>query len=183
MEIHKKSNTRLFAQLTEQELSRYRLSFETLCPDGERTRAVLADILANAENTLGWRVPPQSRVAVDVLPAENGSCIFLFTAVLKAKKRYRIRRDACTRLCTLQNSDDFLVLYRVLHHKLLKDAEISLFQTEQAHYVGIFQFRTPFEAAAAGALLSEFGETRAADARLCRYYAEHAISLPMPPKP
>lgn len=182
MEIHKKSNTRLFAQLTEQEMSRYRLSFETLCPDGERTRAVLADILAHAENTLGWRVPPQSRVAVDVLPAENGSCIFLFTAVARAKKRYRIRRDACARLCTLQNSDDFLALYSILHHRLLKNAEISLFQTEQAHYVGIFQFRTPFEAAAAGALLSEFGETRAADAQLCRYYAEHAISLP-PPKP
>lgn len=180
MEIHKKSNTRLFAQLSEQELSRYRLSFETLCPNGERTRAVLGDILAHAENTLGWKVPPQSRVAVDVLPAENGSCIFLFTAITRPKMRYRVQRDACTRLCTLQNSDDFLALYCVLRHKVLKNAEISLFQEGQTHYVGIFQFRTPFEADAAGAFLSEFGEVCAADASLCRYYAEHAISLPTP---
>ncbi len=48
MEIHKKSSTRLFAQLSEQELSRYRLTFETLCPDGERTKTVLCDI---------WRMP------------------------------------------------------------------------------------------------------------------------------
>lgn len=181
MEIHKKSNTRLFAQLTEQELSRYRLSFDTLRPNGERTRAVLGDILAHAETALGWRVPPQSRVAVDVLPAENGSCIFLFTAVARRKTRYRVQRDACARLCTVENSDDFLSLYGVLRHKLLKNAEISLFQTEQAHYVGIFQFRTPFAAAAAGTFLSEFGEVRPADASSCRYYAEHAIALP-PPK-
>ncbi len=180
MEIHKKSSTRLFAQLSQQELSRYRLTFETLCPDGERTKTVLCDILAHAENTIGWTVPPQSRVFVDVLPAENGSCIFLFTATVKPKKRYRVRRDACMRVCTVNGTDAFLALYSVLCHPLLKTAEITLYQTEKQQYIGLFRFRTPFEAAAAEPFLSEFGSVCAADVCICRYYAEHAISLPLP---
>lgn len=180
MEIHKKSNTRLFAQLSEQELSRYRLTFETLCPDGERTKTVLCDILAHAENTIGWTVPPKSRVSVDVLPAENGSCIFLFTATVKPKKRYRVRRDVCMRVCTVSGTDSFLALYSVLRHPLLKTAEITLYQTEKQQYIGLFRFRTPFEALTAEPFLSEFGEVHAADARISRYYTEHAILLPPP---
>lgn len=180
MEIHKKSNTRLFAHLSEQELSHYCLTFETLCPDGERTKTVLCDILAHAENTLGWTVPPQSRVLVDVLPAENGSCIFLFTATVKPKKRYRVRHDAHARVCTVNNADDFLALYSVLQHPLLKSAEIALYQTEKQCYIGLFRFRTPFEASAAEPFLSEFGSVRAADACVYRYYTEHAILLPQP---
>lgn len=180
MEIHKKSNTRLFAQLSERELSQYRLTFETLCPDGERTKAVICDILERAENAVGWSVPPQSRIFVDVLPAENGSCIFLFTATVKPKKRYRVRRDACTRLCTVTCTDDFLALYRVLAHPLLNAAEITLYQTELQQYIGLFRFRTPFEAASAEPFLSEFGRVRTADAYVYRYFAEHAIALTPP---
>lgn len=180
MEIHKKSNTRLFAQLSEQELSRYRLTFETLCPEEERTKAVLCDILAHAEDTLGWTVPPKSRVSVDVLPAENGSCIFLFTATVHPKKRYRVQRDACTRICRLYSTDDFLALYSVLHHKLLRTAETALFKDDTDRYIGLFRFSSPFSAETASAFLSEFGEVSAADMRIYRYYAEHAILLPPP---
>lgn len=180
MEIHKKSNTRLFAQLSEQELSNYRLTFETLCPEGARTKAMLCDILAHAENTLGWTVPPQGRVSVDVLPAENGSCIFLFTLAAHPKKRYRVQRDACTRVCKVNGIDAFLALYSALRQKPLESAEAALFQVSTDSFVGLFRFATPFSAETASAFLSEFGETCAADTCIYRYYAEHAILLPLP---
>lgn len=179
MELHKKSNTRLFAQLSRRDLSEYRLSFETLCPDSEQTKLVLRDILDCARQTLGWAVPPQSRVSVDVLPAEDGSCIFLFTAKESAKKRFRVKKDGCARLCVMQSADDFLALYPILSRTPLADAVYDLFE-DAGRYFALLRFPTPFAAEQGAAALSEFGSVMPAGEETCRYLSEHTTVLLQP---
>lgn len=172
MELHKKSETRLFVQLSRADLSGYRLSFDELCAEGERTAAVIRDILKRAEEMLDWAIPARSRVCIDVLPGENGGCIFLFTVLRAPKKRFRVNIQSDMLLCVCSDAESFLQLLEYCRTQNF-GARISFFQLD-SRYAALFCFADPVSAQAMRFSLSEFGKISSADRFTQLFLEEHA---------
>lgn len=169
MDLHKKSETRLFAQLSCAELSDYRLSFDELRAEGERTAVIIHDILDRAEETLDWAIPAHSRVCIDVLPEETGGCIFLFTVLRAPKRRFRVKAQSEMLVCTCSDAESFLALLGFCRTRGFQ-AHISFFRLEQG-FAALFCFSDPNEAQTARFPLSEFGKISSAD-RLTKLFLE-----------
>lgn len=172
MDLHKKSENRLLALLSRAELSDYRLSFDALCAEGERTAAVIHDILDRAEETLDWAIPARSRVCIDVLPEENGGCIFLFTVVCAPKKRFRVKTQSDMLVCMCSDTESFLALLSYCRTQSFH-VRPSFFSLDTG-FAALFCFSDPSEAQTARLLLSEFGKTASADRLTQLFLEEHA---------
>lgn len=172
MELHKKSETRLFVQLSQADLSGYRLSFDELCAEGERTAAVIRDILERAEELLDWAIPARSRVCIDVLPGENGGCIFLFTVLHAPKKRFRVKVQSNMLLCVCSDAESFLQLFGYCRTQDF-GAHASFFRLD-TRYAALFCFADPTKAQGMRFSLSEFGKTSSADHFTQLFLEEHA---------
>lgn len=172
MELHKRSETRLFVQLSRADLSGYRLSFDELSAEGERTAAVIQDILARAEEMLDWAIPARSRVCIDVLPEENGGCIFLFTVLRPPKRRFRVKTQSDMLLCVCADTESFLQLLGYCRTSELCP-HASFFRLD-SRYAALFCFADPVSAQAMRFSLSEFGKISSADRFTQLFLEEHA---------
>ncbi len=168
MELHKKSETRLFAELSFSDLSDYQLSFDELRCDSARTAEIIQDILDRAKATFDWTVPSAGSVCIDVLPEEDGGCIFLFTVRPMPKKRFRVKTEDDLLLCRCASVDDFLALLKACKQFYPKNAAVG-FRLESEFI--LLQSVRDANAETMRTVLSEFGEVSPAD-RLTRLYLD-----------
>lgn len=168
MDLHKKSETRLLAELSSSDLSDYQLSFDELSADNERTAEIIHDILDSAKAALDWSVPTACSIYIDVLPEENGGCIFLFTVRPMPKKRFRVKTEDDLSMCRCASIDDFLALLKTCK-RLYPQNHAAGFRLGKEFI--LLQSVRDADAEAMRAILSEFGETAPAD-RLTRLYLE-----------
>lgn len=168
MDLHKKSETRLLAELSPSDLSEYRLSFDELAPDSERTAEIIRDILCRAKTALDWTIPEAGSVYIDVLPEEDGGCIFLFTIRPMPKRRFRVKTEEELLACRCTSVNDFLSLLEACKRLCPKNAAVGFrVGTEFVLLQSIQEASTE----TMRAVLSEFGEVFPAD-RLTRLYLE-----------
>lgn len=180
MDIHKKSETRLLAELSASDLSDYRLSFDELSADSARTAEIIHDILDRAKTALDWTVPAAGSVSIDVLPNLDGGCIFLFTARPMPKKRFRVKTEEDFLQCRCAALDDFLDLLKAVKRLYPKSAAAGFrMGTEFVLLQGV----RDGDAATVHAVLSEFGEVAPADRLTRLYLEEHGEALLLRLKP
>lgn len=177
MDLHKKSETRLLAELSASDLSDYRLSFDELDADSARTAEIIYDILDRAKAALDWTVPAAGSVNIDVLPEVNGGCIFLFTVRPMPKKRFRVKTEDDLLLCRCASIDDFLALLKTCKWLNPKNAAVGFrLGTEFV----LLQSVRGESAAYIHAVLSEFGEVTPADRLTRLYLEEHGEKITLP---
>lgn len=172
MELHQ-TDTVLFAALTREDLSAYRLTFDALRADSGRTTRLLREILRTARRTLRFSPPEKGRLQVDVLPQKDGGCLVLFTV---RKSRLRVVAAPPALLFTTNDTDAFLDLFCLLRHTRPFAAHTALYRTH-AGFAGLFSFPNAEEARRGARLLSEFGAVRAAGRETRRHLNEHARAI------
>lgn len=172
MEIHKTSADALYAHLSKQELSAYRLTFDELHRQDTRTEALIGAILTRAEHTLGWVLPPHGKLWIDALPVSNGGTILFLTA-RRTPTRYRVKKQPFAILCRIESPDTVLSVLRRLQSPPFLSAVCRLYRDKSAYLLQIV-----FPAATAlrvgRAALAEYGEVTACDAVKDAYLQEYA---------
>ena len=103
MHLHKTSQSRLVAELTQEDLYGYKVSFEEMRMENEQTVQLLHDILLRAKAKLGWTLPTAKLLRVDVLPGAGGGCIVLFSAEAH-EKRLRVKSENRTLLLEISKT-------------------------------------------------------------------------------
>lgn len=178
MKLHKASGRCLLAALSREDLSEYRLSFDDLNPENERTAAVIRTILQQAKHTFGFALPAPSTLCIDVLPEKDGGCVFLFTA---QKKRFRVLRESRTICFYTKNVNAFLDILARLHVAPLCACAPKLYRCTDG-FAALFSFKSTEDASRAQRLLSEFGTVMPAAAATA-FLAEHGETIQFTPAP
>lgn len=174
MELHKTSDRGLYAHLSKQDLSAYKLTFDELNPRDERTETLIGAILTRAEQTLGFEKPPRGRLFVDALPtAHGGTLLFLST---RRQTRYRIKKQPFFLLCRTESTDNLLDLLRRLKAPPFISTAYRLYRDKNGYILRI-SFKTLQTLRAGRIALSEYGEVFAPDARTQAYLHEYAELL------
>ncbi len=175
MELHKTSERGLYAHLTKQELSAYRLTFEELNPKDERTEALVGAILTRAERTLGWTLPQSGKLRVDALPTAQGGMLLILTA-RTAKTRYRVKKQPFVLLCRFSDANAVLsLLYRV-QSPPFQNADCRLYRDSTAYVLRV-SLPTVFALRAGRTALSEYGTILAATPLTEAYLREYTEEI------
>lgn len=171
MHLHKTSQSRLVAELTQEDLYGYKVSFEEMRMENEQTVHLLHDILLRAKAKLGWTLPATKLLRVDVLPGAGGGCIVLFSAEAH-EKRLRVKSENRTLLLKIEKTDDFLDLLLFLKAGQFPPSSYA-FLKDDARFFGIFRFQSVLETRKASKTLSEFGTLCRATPEAVAYLREH----------
>ncbi len=175
MELHKTSDCGLYAHLTKQDLSAYRLTFEELNPKDERTEALVGAILTRAEKTLGWTLPKPGRLRVDALPTAHGGTLLILTA-RTAKTRYRVKKQPFLLLCRLADTDAVLSFLRRVQGPPFQNADCRLYRDSTA-YVLCVSLPAASALRAVRTALSEYGTVFPVNAYTQSYLREYAEEI------
>lgn len=175
MHLHKTSQSRLVAELTQEDLYGYKVTFEEMRMENEQTVHLLHDILLRAKAKFGWTLPSTKLLRVDVLPGSGGGCIVLFSADTH-EKRLRVKSENRTLLLEAGKTDDFLDLLLFLKAGRFPPS-VYAFYKDGAHFVGVFRFQSVLETRRAAMLLSEYGTIHRITPEAVAYLQEHAEPL------
>lgn len=181
MELHKTSDCGLYAHLTKQDLSAYRLTFEELNPKDERTEALVGAILTRAEKTLGWTLPKLGKLRVDALPTAHGGTLLILTA-RTAKTRYRVKKQPFTLLCRFADADTVLSLQRRVQSPPFQNADCRFYRDSTA-YVLCVSLTAASSLRAVRTALSEYGTVFPVNAYTQSYLREYATEISLHKSP
>ncbi len=175
MHLHKTSESRLIAELTQEDLHGYRVTFEEMRMENEQTVHLLHDILTRAKTTLGWTNPAARMLRVDVLPGSGGGCIVLLSSTAH-EKRLLVKAENRTLLLHTQSTDDFLDLLLQLKAGLFSPSAYTFYK-DGDRFAGVFRFASVLETRRAAMRLSEYGTLCRVTPQSLAYLKEHAAPV------
>ncbi|MEG0546774.1 MAG: adaptor protein MecA [Oscillospiraceae bacterium] len=160
MEIHQKSENRIIIELSKDDMSTYKLDFSKIDYKSTETKQLINNILYKAEKELGKSFRLDNKMMIDVLPENDGGCIFLFTMSDTQKTNKSEIKNNYTLLMLEPHSLNALFLL-AQQLKLHKDAiaDCSLYSVERSK---LFLIVKPYylDSEKIAGILSEYGEVK-----------------------
>ena len=118
MKIDSGSDGKITVALSNEDMNELDITYDELDYSNIETRRVIWTLLDKAGQALGKSISTDSKLLIEVLPADDGGCIlhftFLPTADSKAKKRLIMKKEMEPLLFTAFDNYDFLDCIKVI---------------------------------------------------------------------
>lgn len=174
MNIHQNRENRIVIELSAEDMTAYKISFDEMDCGNNKTKELLGDILLEAEQELGKDLSDFDRMIVDVMPEISGGCIILLT--LRSKPVKPAARQSMGLLCELHAPSCLFSLAETLAPYRKKVLKSKLFLIDSSKYAALVE---PLQASATelSCLLGEYGRVRTANTVSLAFLEEHAKLL------
>lgn len=140
----------MLVELTNEEMQKYNITYETLDCDSQGTKSAVENILATVK--AGDKFNTSDKITVEVLPINDGGCFFIFTFSPKRKVRYKMKNtnESCV-FCaeTMDNLLDFLSVMKKRHKRNYK---YEIYKVNNSFYMPI-----PENSKGIKAIMREYG--------------------------
>ena len=139
----------MLLELSQEEMTRYRITYETIEKDEISARKVIKNILSRTD--AGERLENGENVTVEALPVPNGGCFFILTFTEK-KTRYKVKKEPYYVFET-ENLDDLLDFVSVIKKTPVSKAKCKAYKMNDRYFLSI-----PRNSTQAIKIMGEFGK-------------------------
>ena len=123
----------MLLELSQEEMSRYRITYETIEKDETTAKKVMRNILSRTD--AGERLEKGENVTVEALPISNGGCFFILTFTEK-KTRYKVKKEPYYVFET-ENLDDLLDFVSVIRKTHASKVKCKAYKMDNRYFLSI----------------------------------------------
>ena len=161
------NNNVILVELSGTEMKKFRITYEMLDDNSEKTRNVIKSLLS--EITAEKSFSMGEMVVVEALPSENGGCFFIFTFTHK-RKRYKVKQNNTPFIFRVENMNDFLDFISVVKRNTPYSYICNVYKLKNNYYLHI-----PYNNKRINHFAMEYGEK---SENICHeWLIEHGESL------
>lgn len=139
----------MLLELSQEEMIKYRITYEIIEKDESSARKVMRNILSRTD--AGERLENGENVTVEALPVPNGGCFFILTFTEK-KTRYKVRKEPYYVFET-ENLDDLLDFISAIRKTKTLNCKCKAYKMSDRYYLSI-----PRNSTRAIRIMGEFGK-------------------------
>lgn len=139
----------MLLELSQEEMSRYRITYETIENDESTAKKVMRNILS--QTLAGERLRNGESITVEALPVANGGCFFILTFTEK-KTRYKVKKEPYY-VYEAEKLDDLLDFVSVMRKTPSGKIKCRAYKMDDRYFLSI-----PRNSAHVMRIMSEFGK-------------------------
>lgn len=139
----------MLLELSQEEMIKYRITYEIIEKDESSARKVMRNILSRTD--AGERLENGENVTVEALPVPNGGCFFILTFTEK-KTRYKVRKEPYYVFET-ENLDDLLDFISAMRKTKTLNCKCKAYKMNDRYFLSI-----PRNSTQAIRIMGEFGK-------------------------
>lgn len=177
MNIHQNKDNRVIIELTKADMTTYKISYDNMDYNDDKTRELLNDLIFLAEKQLDRDFSEFNKMVIDVMPEDGGGCIILLTLKNNTKSsKTNVKSAGSGLLCELFSPQSIFTFAENLSVKKQKIINSRLYLIDEKRYAALIKpyFLNSDEMYD---FLSEYGEVRFANTAACAYLSEHSKLL------
>ncbi len=179
MKIEADGEEKIAVTLSHEDMHELNITYDEMDYSNIETRRVIWTVLDEAKRVLGKSVNTDSRLLVQVSPADDGGCVMLFTQLppreSKSKKRLIMKKDAEPLLFCAFDSNSFIDGINILKENSFRIKNYESFVYQNVYYIVVHTKPTFSELLEL--LLCEFGEISIDDKKLVSEIYEFGKSI------
>ncbi len=123
----------MLLELSQEEMMKYRITYETIEKDESTARKVMRNILSRTD--AAERLENGENVIVEALPVPNGGCFFILTFTEK-KTRYKVKKEPYYVFET-ENLDDLLDFVSVIKKTQTSKGKCKAYKMSDRYFLSI----------------------------------------------
>lgn len=127
------NDTVMLVELSQEEMTRYHITYDTLESGSIRTQTAVKDILSVIK--ISEKFNTRDKITVEALPTDCGGCFFIFTFLPKKKTRYRIKKDSEYSLFSTDKIDNLLDFIGVLKTTYPTNRKHNIYKMNNRFYM------------------------------------------------
>lgn len=139
----------MLLELSQEEMIKYRITYEIIEKDESSARKVMRNILSRTD--AGERLENGENITVEALPVPNGGCFFILTFTEK-KTRYKVRKEPYYVFET-ENLDDLLDFISAMRKTKTLNCKCKAYKMNDRYFLSI-----PRNSTQAIRIMGEFGK-------------------------
>ena len=139
----------MLLELSQEEMIKYRITYEIIEKDESSARKVMRNILSRTD--AGERLENGENITVEALPVPNGGCFFILTFTEK-KTRYKVRKEPYYVFET-ENLDDLLDFISAIRKTKTLNCKCKAYKMNDRYFLSI-----PRNSTQAIRIMGEFGK-------------------------